>query len=504
MLPRNLLLAIVTLSAHAQNSRLTGIVRDSLTMEALPNVEILLSTDDHGMPPLRTSTNRLGNFVFRNLSPGSYTVVARGFQRVNALRTLIIADSISEHRVELFLGTGNVELGEIIVHGENAPGRSPVKTHDIEPHVVRSLPAIGGEPDAFRPLYFLPGVTIGSELLGGLHVRGSSPDQNLVMLDGVPLLNPAHFGGLISIFNPDILGSARLSKEILDVSYGGRAASLLEVTTREPSHRGLAGSAGVSLLSSRLTLEGPLTDNVGIIVSGRRLYADLIVPIVADPVRTPLYYFYDVRELLFPRIDVDGYVTDGRVLQPLMRRSEGFYTCTLPLVDGETYTLVATWQGKQVTARVTKPHSPRIDTFMGNMTILDSAAFTFTWNASFVPRAGEGYIVYFGVVIDTFNLFLNGVDSLTIANSGADGRIHVGGSHTWLRHRSDGVPHALTARVIAFDWSFYQYYSSLPREGGLLPLYVISGGPLQWNVEGDGVGIVWSESASLRTYPLQP
>lgn len=211
-----------------------------------------------------------------------------------------------------------------------------------------------------------------------------------------------------------------------------------------------------------------------------------------------------VRELLFPRIDVDGYVTDGRVLQPLIRRSEGFYTCTLPLVDGETYTLVATWQGKQVTARVTKPHSPRIDTFMGNMTILDSTAFTFTWNASFVPRAGEGYIVYFGVVIDTFNLFLNGVDSLTIANSGADGRIHVGGSHTWLRHRSDGVPHALTARVIAFDWNFYQYYSSLPREGGLLPLYVISGGPLQWNVEGDGVGIVWSESASLRTYPLQP
>lgn len=98
MLPRNLLLAIVTLSAHAQNSRLIGIVRDSLTMEALPNVEIVLSADDHGMPPQRTSTNRLGNFVFRNLSPGSYTVVARGFQRVNALRTLIIADSISEHR----------------------------------------------------------------------------------------------------------------------------------------------------------------------------------------------------------------------------------------------------------------------------------------------------------------------------------------------------------------------------------------------------------------------
>ncbi|HXF99674.1 MAG TPA: TonB-dependent receptor [Bacteroidota bacterium] len=301
MLPRNLLLAIVTMSAGitlAQNSRLIGMVRDSITMEALANVEVVLCDDEYGVLVQRTTTNRLGNFLFLHLLPGIYTVEARGFQRTYARRTIGIADSISERRVELLLGTASVELGEIIVRGENVDSLLPATAYEIEPQLIRTLPAMGGEPDVFRPLYFLPGVTIGSELLGGLHVRGSSPGQNLVMLDGMPLLNPTHFGGLISVFNPDILGSARLSKELLDVSCGGRAASLLELNTREPSRSGLAGSAGISLLSSRLTLEVPLTDNIGVMVSGRRLYADLIVPIVANPVTTPLYYFYDANAKL--------------------------------------------------------------------------------------------------------------------------------------------------------------------------------------------------------------
>ncbi|HXF99673.1 MAG TPA: hypothetical protein VNL69_02760 [Bacteroidota bacterium] len=211
----------------------------------------------------------------------------------------------------------------------------------------------------------------------------------------------------------------------------------------------------------------------------------------------------DVRRFLFPRIEVEGYVADDRSRQPLIRRGEGFYTCALLLVDGETYTLFATWEGKRVTARVTKPHSPRIDTLWGNV-VADSNSFTFTWNLSFVPRAGEGYRAIFGALLDTSEIFFYGVDSLTIVNAGTDGRIRITASQRSSYPPNTRPPRALTARVVAYDWNYFQYYISLPREGGSLPLYVISGGPLESNVEGDGVGIVWSESASQRTYPLQP
>jgi hypothetical protein len=281
--------------ACAQSKTLSGVVKDSAAGEHVAGAQVFLHRHNSAAPIRRTTTNRLGFFTFANLTAGEYVLAAQHFQNARTQRRVVLPDSVEEIHLELYLESGSVQFPEIVVEGEARPDRTPIPVHEIQPELMRSLPSLGGEPDVFRPLLFLPGVKLGTELLGGLHVRGSSPDQNLVLFDGMSLLNPTHVGGLISVFSPDIVGSVRLTKDMTRAAYGGRTASLLEVETKEPARHQWGGSAGVSFLSSRLTLDGPVTDQAGILLSARRLYADAFVPLVGDPVKTPRYYFYDLN-----------------------------------------------------------------------------------------------------------------------------------------------------------------------------------------------------------------
>lgn len=172
--------------------------------------------------------------------------------------------------ISVFL-SGSITLKEVLVRapgGLAAPGA--VKTAPIEIADVETMPALGGEPDIVRGLHLVPGVLTGTDGIEGLHVRGGSQGHNLVLIDGVPVYNSGHAAGIFSVFNTAAVRSMRFIKGGFPARYGGRLASVLDIRTKEGNTRSFQGQADVGLLSSRLTLEGPLVrDKSAVFISGR-------------------------------------------------------------------------------------------------------------------------------------------------------------------------------------------------------------------------------------------
>lgn len=130
-------------------------------------------------------------------------------------------------------------------------------------------------------------------------MRGGGPDQNLIILDDAPVYNAYHLFGFFSVFNGDALKSVELTKGGFPARFGGRLSSVVEMTMKDGNKEKFSGEAGIGLLSSRLTLEGPIVKNKSsFLISGRRTYADVLVrPFLPDGENVG-YYFYDLNAKL--------------------------------------------------------------------------------------------------------------------------------------------------------------------------------------------------------------
>ena len=173
---------------------------------------------------------------------------------------------------------------------------------------INSAPAFV-EPDVFRTLQMLPGVQTTSDFSSALYVRGSTPDQNLIMLDGIAVYNPYHLGGIFSTFNTDAIKEADFHAGGFPARYGGRMGAILNVINREGNTEKIRGSANLSLISSKALMEGPIPKWKGMkgswMVSGRRTYIDKVDALKipsgsknSDGSDVPLqfpYYFYDYQ-----------------------------------------------------------------------------------------------------------------------------------------------------------------------------------------------------------------
>lgn len=143
---------------------------------------------------------------------------------------------------------------------------------------LEKLPAIFGEKDIIKTLQLMPGIQSGGEASGGMYVRGGGADQNLILLDGVPVYNVNHLFGFFSVFNSDAISSAEIIKGGFPARYGGRSSSVLDIRMKEGNVKKLTGSATLGLISSKLTLEGPIIkDKTSFMLSGRRTYLDALV-----------------------------------------------------------------------------------------------------------------------------------------------------------------------------------------------------------------------------------
>ncbi|MDO7854777.1 TonB-dependent receptor [Hymenobacter convexus] len=285
-------------TAHAQqNNRFTisGYVRDGATGESLPGVAVVHPASGQG-----TTTNTFG-FYSLTLAASSDSVrllvSALGYERLG------LAERAGRSFTHDFrLKPSSAELAGVEVVGskeEKIAESTRMGTINIPVNQIKLLPALFGETDVLKVLQLLPGVQAGGEGSSGLYVRGGSPDQNLMLLDGTPIYNASHLFGFFSVFNADAIKNVELIKGGFPARYGGRLSSVVDITMKEGNMQKLHGEGAIGLIASRFTLEGPIKkDTASFIFSARRTYIDILArPFImaqADGLVAG-YYFYDLN-----------------------------------------------------------------------------------------------------------------------------------------------------------------------------------------------------------------
>lgn len=178
-----------------------------------------------------------------------------------------------------------------------------MSTIDVPILQIKKIPALMGETDVLKALQLLPGVQSGGEGQAGLYVRGGSPDQNLILLDGVPVYNANHLFGFFSVFNAEAIKDVTLIKGGFPARYGGRLSSVLEINLKDGHQQEFHGDVSIGLVGSKLTLEGPINKGkTSFLVSGRRTYIDVLAkPFIKQSFSDngsdgdAGYYFYDLN-----------------------------------------------------------------------------------------------------------------------------------------------------------------------------------------------------------------
>lgn len=325
-----LLPVVARSTAPIAQGTLSGIVTEDVSGEAVIGASVLLYRDSLPGTPTRpfrgTVTNKFGFYSMTSIAPGTYVLVVRSVGYAPFSTSFIVSDTTTSLRLDLRVRAEDVRLGEVTVEGDRQQSATPpISTVELSPEFVNQMPSLGGEKDVFRVLQLLPGVKAASEISSGLYIRGGSPDQNLVLLDGVIVYNPSHLGGFLSTFNSDALLDIRLHKGAFPAEYGGRLSSVLDMTMREGTKEKVKGSGGISLISSRLTVEGPINDDATFMLSGRRMYLDLLMPLADPDGEAPRYYFYDFNAKVNSRLSesdrifVSGYFGRDVLFSPESR-----------------------------------------------------------------------------------------------------------------------------------------------------------------------------------------
>ncbi len=248
---------------------ISGYLRDQESGEALISANIYLYDKTQG-----TTTNEYG-FYSITIDKGlqrlyySYLGYDLGIQEIS-----LIKDTVVNIQLSPFNRLSEIVITEKRINPElDFPENAPVNVISID-KLSSSLP-MGGEPDILRFTYSLPGVTSGADGFGGMSVRGGATNQNLILFDGIPVYNANHAFGLFSIFNSNVIKSAKLYKGAFPSHYSGRLSSVLDIRTREGNNQTLHGDFSVGLLTLKGSLEGPIQKGKSsFLISARRTFVD--------------------------------------------------------------------------------------------------------------------------------------------------------------------------------------------------------------------------------------
>lgn len=276
----------------AQESRytLSGYVEDSASGERLIGATIYAVKQQKG-----AVTNSYGFFSI-TLPPDSLLLLVSyiGYKprqmhvELNENRVLEILMDPAEYQMQPFEVTGS--------RMERIEARTQMSEINLPVSAIQTLPSILGETDILKIIQLLPGVKTGSEAMSGFYVRGGNPEQNLILLDEAPVYNVSHLFGFFSVFNSDAVKNVNLIKGGFPARYGSRLSSVLDINLKEGNMKEFHGVASVGLISSRITVEGPLFRNkTSYIISGRRTYFDLLAKPFMKNDEYAGYYFYDVN-----------------------------------------------------------------------------------------------------------------------------------------------------------------------------------------------------------------
>ena len=286
-----------------------------------------------------TSGTVTNNFGFYSLSlPAGPTELRYSHVGYESLTLSFTAVRDTVIHIGLRPGTA---LEEAVVTARKESGVAATKMSAIELPVtaIKSAPALFGEADVLKTIQLLPGVQGGAEGLSGLYVRGGGADENLLMLDGIPLYNVEHMLGIFSVFQPEAVKKVTLYKGAFPARYGGRVSSIVDVRTKDGNMYETHGSFGISMISDKLHLEGPIwKGRTSYSVSARGMHTILFTPVLKMSGFDGNYFFYDLDAKLTHRFsDRDRlYFNVFHGSDDLYYRNTDTYTYDIGYYDGKS------------------------------------------------------------------------------------------------------------------------------------------------------------------------
>jgi len=278
--------------AFAQTT-VSGYLTDSTSGEALLYASIYIEGTTQGV-----NTNAYG-FYSITVPKGESVALVFSYTGYNSYKkTINISNNLT---LNVSLNSSATQLNVVEIVAEKSKLKEAVKSTqmssiNIPIDQIKTFPSLGGEVDIIKVMQLLPGVAKGGEGGSSMFVRGGDADQNLVLIDEAIVYNIGHLFGFFSVFNPDAIKDVTMIKGAFPANYGGRLSAVLDIRMKDGNVKTFQGEGGIGLLSSRVTLEGPIIkDKASFLISGRRTYIDQVFKGVG--INLP-YYFYDLNAKL--------------------------------------------------------------------------------------------------------------------------------------------------------------------------------------------------------------
>ncbi|MBK6481686.1 MAG: TonB-dependent receptor [Chitinophagales bacterium] len=260
----------------AQNATVRGLVFDKGTGEPVLYTNVILKGKALG-----AQTNEDGLYNIANVPPGSYIIFCTqlGYDSVEIPITVKPNEILNQ---KIFLEKSAIELQNVNISAirEEKKSETSVSMTRITAKDIARIPSVGGEADLAQYLQVLPGVVFTGDQGGELYIRGGSPIQNKVLLDGMTIYNPFHSIGLFSVFETDIIRNVKVFTGGFSAEYGDRLSAVLDVTTRDGNKKQFSGKVAVNPFLSKVVLEGPIKkindagSSVSYMFTGKTSYLD--------------------------------------------------------------------------------------------------------------------------------------------------------------------------------------------------------------------------------------
>ncbi len=280
---------------------ISGYVTDGASAETLIGANILESRRSTG-----TATNPFGFYTLT--LPEGETELHFSYMGYETQHYSFELDKDTLLNVRL---RSDNRLAEVVVLSDKREAgirSTAMGAHDIPMSQIKHTPSILGEADLLKTIQLMPGVQAGMEGFSGMYVRGGGIDQNLVMLDGIPIYNADHIMGIFSVFTPEAVKNTTLFKSSFPARYGGRLSSIVDVRTNDGDMHHYHGSLSVGLLTEKLHIEGPiLKGRTSFSLSARTMPTIFLKDIAVDSYNNGEdrynYYFYDINAKINHKFD---------------------------------------------------------------------------------------------------------------------------------------------------------------------------------------------------------
>ena len=298
-----LLSVLLTTTAFAQTGNIRGFVYEKESGEPVMFCNVILKGTTIG-----AATDINGMYNISKVNPGNYTLIVTyiGYDTTQVNITLKGGQILSQN---LEIREASIKLNEVKISGEREEMRTEVKAAAIKitKQDLEMMPTIGGEPDLAQYMQVIPGVIFTGDQGGQLYIRGGSPIQNKVLLDGMIIYSPFHSIGLFSVFDSDIIRNTDVYTGGFSAEYGGRVSSIMDIKTIDGNKKEIGGKLSANTFSSKLFVEGPLSKsgNSSFVFSGKTSYLDKSSDLLY---KYPTLYF-DKKGLPYSYTDLYGKVS---------------------------------------------------------------------------------------------------------------------------------------------------------------------------------------------------